>query len=87
MKKIIRLTESDLARIVKRVIKEIKNDIDDSVYSDDDPFKGYKDQIIGYLNDNGIDPKSDDDIFDVLSELYYQKDGVATMFLRRLSNR
>ena len=38
MKKIIRLTESDLARIVKRTIREMNHDIDDSVRSDYDDF-------------------------------------------------
>lgn len=37
MKKIVRLTESDLARIVKRVISEQKMD---EIYSDDDMNRG-----------------------------------------------
>ncbi len=85
MKKIIKLTESDLTRIVRRTIREMNHDIDDSVRSDDDDFKGYRNQIIRYLNDNGIDPKSDDDIRDGLRELRSQGDNRATMFIRRLS--
>ena len=85
MKKIIRLTERDLTRIVKRTIREMENDIDDSVYSDDDDFKGYGEQIIRYLNYNGIDPESDDEIRDGLRELRSQGDRGAIMFIRRLS--
>ena len=85
MKKIIRLTERDLTRIVKRTIREMENDIDDSVYSAADDFKGYGEQIIRYLNYNGIDPESDDEIRDGLLKLRRQGDNRATMFIRRLS--
>ena len=85
MKKIIRLTERDLTRIVKRTIREMENDIDDSVYSDDDVFKGYREQIIRYLNHNGINPKSDDEIRDGLLKLRRREDNPAIMFIRRLS--
>jgi hypothetical protein len=81
MKRIIRLTERDLTRIVKRTIREMNHDIDDSVRSEE----GYRNQIIRYLNDNGIDPKSDDDIRDGLRKLRSQGDDRATMFIRRLS--
>jgi hypothetical protein len=85
MKRIIRLTERDLTRLIKRIIKE--NDIDMSNYSEDDPFKGLKGQIISYLNDNGIypDEDSDDEIFDGLSSLYRQRETQAIRFVRRLS--
>jgi hypothetical protein len=56
-----------------------------SDHSEDDPFKGLKSQIISYLNDNGIDPKSDDEIRDGLGELYRQRDRQAIRFVRRLS--
>jgi hypothetical protein len=85
MKKIIRLTERDLTRIVKRTIREMENDIDDSVYSAPDDFKGYREQIISYLNYNGIDPESDDEIRDGLLDLRRQGDNRAIMFIRRLS--
>ena len=87
MKKIIRLTERDLTRIVKRTIREMENDIDMSNYSEDDPFKGLKGQIISYLNDNEIypDEDSDDEIFDGLSSLYRQRETQAIRFVRRLS--
>jgi hypothetical protein len=81
MKRIIRLTERDLTRIVKRTIREMENDIDDSVRSEE----GYRNQIIRYLNYNGIDPKSDDEIRDGLLDLRRQGDNRATMFIRRLS--
>ena len=81
MKRIIRLTERDLTRLVKRTIREMENDIDDSVRSEE----GYRNQIIKYLNHNGIDPKSDDDIRDGLLDLRSQGDDRATMFIRRLS--
>ena len=81
MKKIIRLTERDLTRIVKRTIREMNHDIDDSVRSEE----GYRNQIISYLNDNGIDPKSDDEIRDGLLDLRRQGDNRAIMFIRRLS--
>jgi hypothetical protein len=79
MKKVIRLTESELTRLVKRIIKENENDID--------PLKGLKDQIITYLNDNGVfpDEESDDDILDELYSLYSQRDPQAIRFVRRLS--
>jgi len=79
MKKVIRLTESELTRLIKRIIKENENDID--------PLKGLKDQIITYLNDNGVfpDEESDDDILDELYSLYSQRDPQAIRFVRRLS--
>ena len=85
MKKIIRLTERDLTRLIKRIVKENEDDINMSDHSEDDPFKGLKSQIISYLNDNGIDPKSDDEIRDGLGELYGQRDRQAIRFVRRLS--
>ena len=85
MKKIIRLTERDLTRLIKRIVKENEDDINMSDHSEDDPFKGLKSQIISYLNDNGIDPKSDDEIRDGLGELYRQRDRQAIRFVRRLS--
>lgn len=85
MKRIVRLTESDLTRIVKRTIREMNHDIDDSVRKDDDDFKGYKDQIISYLNDNGIYPESDNDIRDGLWELRNQGEGLATAYIRRIN--
>jgi hypothetical protein len=79
MKKVIRLTESELTRLVKRIVKENENDID--------PLKGLKDQIITYLNDNGVfpDEESDDDILDELYSLYSKRDPQAIRFVRRLS--
>ena len=85
MKKIIRLTERDLTRLIKRIVKENEDDINMSDHSEDDQFKGLKSQIISYLNDNGIDPKSDDEIRDGLGELYRQRDRQAIRFVRRLS--
>jgi len=85
MKRIIRLTERDLTRIVKRTIREMNHDIDDSVRSEDDDFKGYREQIISHLNDNGIYPESDYDIHKGLWELRSQGDNRATMFIRRTS--
>jgi hypothetical protein len=87
MKNIIRLTERDLTRLIKRIIKENEDDINMSDHSEDDPFKGLKSQIISYLNDNGIypDEESDDEIRDGLSDLYHQRDRQAIRFVRRLS--
>jgi hypothetical protein len=87
MKKVIRLTESELTRLIKRIIKENEDDIDMSNYSNDDRLKGLKDQIITYLNDNGVYPneESDDDILDELYSLYSQRDPQAIRFVRRLS--
>jgi|LakMenE18May11ns_1017448.scaffolds.fasta_scaffold9324524_2 hypothetical protein len=87
MKKVIRLTESELTRIIKRIIKENEDDINMSNYSDNDRLKGLKSQIITYLNDNGVYPneESDDDIIDELSTLYRQGDRQAIRFVRRLS--
>ena len=58
-----------------------------SNYSNDDRLKGLKDQIITYLNDNGVYPneESDDDILDELDSLYRQRDPQAIRFVRRLS--
>ena len=87
MKKVIRLTESELTRLIKRIIKENEDDIDMSNYSNDDRLKGLKDQIITYLNDNGVYPNEefDDDILDGLNSLYRQRDPQAIRFVRRLS--
>ena len=87
MKKVIRLTESELTRLIKRIIKENEDDIDMSNYSNDDRLKGLKDQISTYLNDNGVYPNEefDDDILDGLNSLYRQRDPQAIRFVRRLS--
>jgi len=87
MKKVIRLTERDITRLVRRVIRESADDIDMTNYSDNDRLKGLKSQILTYLNDNGVYPneESDDDIIDELSTLYRQGDRQAIRFVRRLS--
>ena len=84
MKKIVRLTENDLSRIIKRVIREMDDNFDDDLGFGSDfnqnEYDGLLDQARQYLIDNsegiGFDEDdiyemSDDEVIDVIK--YYDK--------------
>jgi hypothetical protein len=84
MKKIVRLTENDLSRIIKRVIREMDDNFDDDLGFGSDfnqnEYDGLLDQARQYLIDNsegiGFDEDdiyemSDNEVIDVIK--YYDK--------------
>jgi hypothetical protein len=67
MKKIVKLTETDLMRIVKRIIKE------DEEYSTNfrRRFRTIKDKIIDLISQAKDEVDEDDDYFDYLDNIVY----------------
>lgn len=75
MKKVIRLTERDLTRIVKRTIREMDNDFDHNF--DQEEYDNLLDQAREFLIDNSDDigfeamdiyDLSDDEIIDMIKD-------------------
>lgn len=66
MKKVIRLTESDLARIVRRTIKESEQEALMQTIESDPKMSNQFDKIVDYLS--GLDPEQQQEIESVISD-------------------
>jgi hypothetical protein len=71
MKKVIKLTESDLMRLVKRVIKE-QNEVDESSFTFGDKIKGKLGKMVGIPETTDDEMRLADDILSVVERGDYE---------------